>query len=67
MIKGTQDDWYIVQLRDRFTEADKKRAWCTERFGNPRGRDKNGVWNYTWEGYSFKNQTDYVEFVLRWV
>lgn len=66
MTKGTQDGWYLIQPEDRFTQAREKWVWCHERWGLPRGRDKKGVWNFTWQGYSFENQADYVEFMLRW-
>lgn len=66
-MKGTQDGWYIItQRRYCFDQGNAPWEWCLSRWGKPRGRDKDGIWNRTWEGFSFKNQSDYVEFMLRW-
>ena len=41
--------------------------WCFEQWGNPISSHLDGKWDHFNEGFVFKNESDKIEFILRWL
>lgn len=66
MTNDPQDGWHLVPWRDRLIQASEQEIWCRGRWGEPLDQNRDGVWIHTLAGYSFKNENDHMEFMLRW-
>lgn len=58
-------DWYLVKA-SVYTDSKAKREWCIQRWGESYRKDRNGVWFHSWEGFRFKKESDYFEFLMVW-